>query len=89
MELADTEILYTHPLHPYTRALLSAIPQPDPIGERNKVVEVYDPSCHHYEIDKPEWVEIEPEHFILANKEEVAKYQQMIKEADAKQTANV
>lgn len=42
VELAETEKLYSHPLHPYTRALLSAIPQPDPLVERKKVVEVYD-----------------------------------------------
>ena len=29
-ELAETEELYTHPLHPYTESLLSAVPRPDP-----------------------------------------------------------
>ena len=78
VELAETEKLYSHPLHPYTRALLSAIPQPDPLVERKKVVEVYDPSCHHYETDKPEWVEIEPGHFVLANKDEQEKYKEVL-----------
>lgn len=78
VELAETEILYNHPLHPYTRALLSAIPQPDPLVERKKKVEVYDPSCHHYETDKPEWVEIEPGHYVLANKEEQEKYKEIL-----------
>ena len=78
VELAETEKLYSHPLHPYTRALLSAIPQPDPLVERKKVVEVYAPSCHHYETDKPEWVEIEPGHFVLANKEEQEKYKEVL-----------
>ena len=36
VELADTETLYSHPLHPYTRALLSAIPLPNPHAERRK-----------------------------------------------------
>ncbi|MBS6324211.1 MAG: ABC transporter ATP-binding protein, partial [Clostridium sp.] len=48
VELSETEKLFAHPLHPYTRALLSAIPMPDPESEREKVLEVYDPSCHHY-----------------------------------------
>lgn len=78
VELAETEKLFANPLHPYTKALLSAIPQPDPIVERQKKIEIYDPSCHHYEIDKPEWVEIEPEHFILANKEEQEKYKAIL-----------
>ena len=74
VELAESERLFEKPLHPYTRALISAIPQPDPISEKNKVIEVYDPSIHNYEIDKPSWVEIEKDHFILANKEEVEEY---------------
>lgn len=55
VEMADTETLFCHPLHPYTRALLSAIPQPNPLIEKKKVLEIYDPSCHHYESDKPVW----------------------------------
>ena len=74
VELAETEKLFAHPLHPYTRALLSAIPRPDPVSEKKKVLEVYDPSCHHYETDKPAWTEIEEGHFIMANQEELAAY---------------
>ena len=74
VELAETEKLFAHPLHPYTRALLSAIPMPDPVSEKKKVLEVYDPSCHHYETDKPAWIEIEEGHFIMANQEELAAY---------------
>ena len=78
VELAETEKLFAHPLHPYTRALLSAIPMPDPDSEKKKVLEVYDPSCHHYETDKPVWTEIEPGHFIMANQEELAVYRQKL-----------
>ena len=78
VELSETEKLFAHPLHPYTRALLSAIPMPDPESEREKVLEVYDPSCHHYEADKPVWTEIEPGHFIMANQEELAEYRKQL-----------
>ena len=78
VELASTETLFKHPLHPYTRALLSAIPQPNPDVEKQKVLEIYDPSCHHYETDKPQWIEIEPGHHVLANKEEEAAYRSML-----------
>jgi len=79
VELADSEELFLHPLHPYTRALLSAIPQPDPIAERNKKLLVYDPSCHHYsDTNVPTWQEILPGHFILASDEEMAQYQKQL-----------
>ena len=78
VELAETEKLFAHPLHPYTRALLSAIPMPDPDSEKKKVLEVYDPSCHHYETDKPQWIEIEDDHFIMANQEELAAYKKQL-----------
>ena len=78
VELSETEKLFAHPLHPYTRALLSAIPMPYPESERGKVLEVYDPSCHHYETDKPVWTDIEPGHFIMANQEELAEYRKQL-----------
>lgn len=78
VELADTETLFEHPLHPYTRALLSAVPMPDPIGEKNKHLLVYDPSCHDYTTDKPAFVEIEPGHFVYANQKEQNEYREML-----------
>ena len=78
VELADSEQLFAHPLHPYTRALLSAIPMPDPKSEKNKKLLVYDPSCHDYSVDKPVWHEIEPGHFILGNQKELSEYAKMI-----------
>ena len=78
VELAESEQLFAHPLHPYTRALLSAIPMPDPRSEKNKKLLVYDPSCHDYSVDKPVWHEIEPGHFILGNQKELDEYAKMI-----------
>jgi len=78
VELAETEKLFNNPLHPYTRSLLSAIPLPDPRREKNKILEVYDPSCHDYTTDKPKWVEIEPEHFVLGNDRELEEYRKML-----------
>ena len=78
VELAESEQLFAHPLHPYTRALLSAIPMPDPKSEKQKKLLVYDPSCHDYSVDKPVWHEIEPGHFILGNQKELDEYAKMI-----------
>ena len=78
VELAESEQLFAHPLHPYTRALLSAIPMPDPKSEKHKQLLVYDPSCHDYSVDQPVWHEIEPGHFILGNQKELEQYAKMI-----------
>lgn len=71
VELAETGELITHAVHPYTRALLSAIPMPDPIREREKKLTVYDPSIHDYDKNPPGWQEVRPGHFILANDREI------------------
>lgn len=74
VELAETEELMKHPMHPYTKSLLSAIPYPDPEYERNKKLSVYDPSVHRYDKEKPVWRELKKGHYILANTEEAEKY---------------
>ena len=79
VELCETEKLFAHPLHPYTRALLSAVPQPDPDSEKLKVLTTYDPSVHDYSVDKPRWVELEEGHFVLGNEKELAEYREMLK----------
>ncbi|MGE5578566.1 MAG: ATP-binding cassette domain-containing protein [Bacillota bacterium] len=78
VELAETEELFRCPLHPYTRALLSAIPTPDPRVEREKRVMVYDPSCHDYSTDKPSFVEIVEGHFVYGNQPELDLYRKAI-----------
>lgn len=78
VEMAETEQLFAHPFHPYTRALLSAIPQPDPNSERQKVLEVYDPAAHDYSVDQPVWTELEPGHLVLGNQKELASYRAML-----------
>lgn len=77
VEMAETEELITHALHPYTRALLSAIPMPDPRHERKKKLLVYDPSVHDYDKEKPSWREVRPEHFVLANQREEEEYRKL------------
>ncbi len=62
VELADTTELYEHPLHPYTKILLSAIPLPDPIAERKKVRPDY--SAMKFDTEG-QLVEVAPGHFVL------------------------
>ena len=79
VELAESEELFRHPLHPYTKALLSAVPNPNPYLERGKKLLVYDPSVHDYRTDKPQWVEILPGHFIYGNERELDGYRKELK----------
>ena len=74
VEIADAEELFDYPLHPYTRSLISAIPIPDPILEKNKILFTYDPSVHDYSEDKPELVDIGHNHFVFGNKKEIEEY---------------
>ncbi len=76
VELSEAEELFRHPLHPYTKSLLSAVPNPDPAIERNKKLVVYDPSMHDYSTDKPQWVEIIPGHFVYGNEKELDGYRE-------------
>lgn len=74
-ELAAADQLFAHPLHPYTRALLSAVPLPDPVSERNKKLLVYDPTQHDYsESNPPLWEEVEPGHFVRGSRRELDAY---------------
>ncbi|GAA0054975.1 UNVERIFIED_CONTAM: ABC transporter ATP-binding protein [Streptococcus canis] len=75
VEVAETEELFNNPIHPYTKSLLSAVPIPDPILERQKELVVYNPDQHDYTVDKPSMVEIKPNHFVWANQAEIKKYQ--------------
>ncbi|AIN93028.1 ABC transporter ATP-binding protein [Treponema putidum] len=74
VELADSDELFAHPFHPYTRALLSAIPVPDPNTERNRKREVYVPAlAHDYSVDKPKFREVREKHWVLCNDAEYEK----------------
>ena len=86
VELATSEELFKHPLHPYAKALLSAIPKPDPLTEKTRKRIVYDPkTAHDYSKEKPTLQEVVPGHFILANSEELEKYRKEIAEIDKNQ----
>lgn len=73
LEIGTSDDIYNHPIHPYTKSLLSAIPEPDPAKERQRVADVYDPS---QELDGQErqMHEITPGHFVLATQEEADQY---------------
>ena len=81
VELAPADKLFKNPLHPYTRSLLSAIPQPDPDYEKTRKRFMYNPAVdHNYGPDnQPEFREIEDGHFVLASDEEFNELKKNIK----------
>ena len=82
VELATSDELFAHPFHPYTRALLSAIPLPDPVTEKNRKRIEYKPVLDHdYSKEGPTMREIYPGHFVYCNTEEFEKYRKEYEEA--------
>lgn len=77
VEIAEAEELFNFPMHPYTHSLISAIPIPDPMLEKNKELFTYDPSIHDYSVDKPEMVDIGHNHFVYGNKAEIERYKKL------------
>ena len=77
VELATSEELFAHPMHPYTKSLLSAIPLPDPIYEKTRQRIAYNPlASHDYTVDQPSLREILPGHFVHCNDAEEARYKE-------------
>ena len=75
VELGTSDELFAHPFHPYTRSLLSAIPLPDPISEKNRTRTTYNPILDHdYSKEGPSMREVSPGHFVYCNTEEFEKY---------------
>ncbi|MCL1913679.1 MAG: ATP-binding cassette domain-containing protein [Eubacteriaceae bacterium] len=80
VELASAETMFSKPLHPYTAALVNAIPQPDPTIQRSKHHVAYDETLEHdYSKQQPSFREIETGHFVLANDKEAIKYEKIAK----------
>jgi ABC-type oligopeptide transport system ATPase subunit len=80
VEMASSDELFKNPTHPYTKALLSAIPKPNPLSEKNRERILYDPSVHDYETDKPALRELKPGHMVYCNEAELVEYKKNLKD---------
>ena len=81
VELATSDELFKNPTHPYTKALLSAIPKPNPISEKNRERILYDPSTHHYtDADQPQLRELKPGHMVYCSEAELQEYRKHLKD---------
>ena len=81
VEVANGDDLYKNPLHPYTKALLSAVRDPHPSTERTRTRVDYDPERDHDDsVEKPSMVEVEPEHFVYCSPSELEAYRKQLKD---------
>ncbi|VDK14533.1 Oligopeptide transport ATP-binding protein OppF [Oenococcus sicerae] len=73
LEIGTSDEVYGHPIHPYTKSLLSAIPIPDPEAELARQPIDYDPSIET-DGQKRTMHEIQPGHLVLSTDEEAAEF---------------
>lgn len=75
VELCGANRLFQMPFHPYTKALLSAVPIPDPRIESKKQIITYSPAVHNYQADdEVKLREVEEGHFVRCSLPEYNKY---------------
>ena len=79
VEIAESETLFSYPVHPYTVSLLSAVPMPDPIIEKSRESIVYNHSEESPENAPRTMREIRPGHFVFANDEDMEKFEKRIR----------
>ena len=72
VEVGTRDDIFNHPIHPYTKSLLSAIPNPDPIYEKTREILTYDTSTVDY--SKGVKHQISKTHSVLATPEELEQW---------------
>ena len=75
LEVGPADEIYHNPIHPYTKSLLSAIPEPDPERERKLQHLIYDSSIEN-DGEKRQMYEIRPGHFVYATEAEAKNYKE-------------
>ena len=79
VETGTTEEIFRHPVHPYTRSLLSAIPEPNPVVEKERTSLSYNQKQAGVDYTKGTRHLVEGDHYVLATDEEFEKW---LKEAE-------
>ena len=74
VEAGTTEEIFSNPIHPYTKSLLSAIPSPNPLVEKNRTVFSYDAQEAGVDYSKGKAFLVEGTHTVLATEEELARW---------------
>lgn len=79
LEVGPADEIYHNPIHPYTKSLLSAIPEPDPERERKRQHLIYDSSIEN-DGESRQMYEIRPGHFVYATEAESKNYKEEAKD---------
>ena len=74
LETGTTEEIFNHPVHPYTRSLLSAIPSPNPVVEKKRVAETYDYKTSGIDYTKGTKHLVDGSHYVRCTDEEFSEW---------------
>ena len=74
VETGTTNEIFDNPIHPYTKALLSAIPKANPVVEKKRIVLSYDKAKEGVDYTVGSYHKITDTHTVLATDEEFAKW---------------
>ncbi|SDB38133.1 ABC transporter ATP-binding protein [Butyrivibrio sp. INlla16] len=74
VEMGTKEEIFEHPVHPYTKSLLSAIPEPNPLTEPTKKLVTYDKAKEMVDYSKGTAHYLSENHMVLGTDEEVARW---------------
>lgn len=74
LETGSKDEIFSRPIHPYTRSLLSAIPVPNPIVEKQRVAEIYDYKTSGIDYNKGTNHLIEGTHYVRCTDQEFEKW---------------
>ena len=74
VETGTTEEIFSNPIHPYTKILLSAIPLPDPRVEKTRIAMTYDYKSSGIDYTKGKQNHIDGQHYVLATAEELNQW---------------
>ena len=74
LETGTKEEIFDHPVHPYTKSLLSAIPSPNPIVEKSRVAESYDYRTSGIDYNEGTYHKVDGTHFVKCTDNEFEKW---------------